>query len=144
MAGSMHLFKITGMLTPENVKLKRKIMWDVIKLDWMEVNVILNGNRINLPKSITIMFRDKFKIRSIAKENPCSFILFKAMFTMASRSSMTYQIYFQGKISSDTFMYSTKGHDKHRYYSVHAEGYPYLQERLKYASIHMQSMGYGS
>ena len=24
-----------------------------------------NGNRINLPKSVTIMFRDKFKIRHI-------------------------------------------------------------------------------
>ena len=25
----------------------------------------LNGNKINLPKSVTIMFRDKFKIRHI-------------------------------------------------------------------------------
>ena len=34
MARSIHLFKITGMLTPENVKLKRNKLWDVIELDW--------------------------------------------------------------------------------------------------------------
>ena len=33
MTGSIHLFKITGMLTPENVKLKRNILWDIMKLD---------------------------------------------------------------------------------------------------------------
>ena len=32
MAGSIILFKITGMLTSENVKLKRNILWDVIEL----------------------------------------------------------------------------------------------------------------
>ena len=50
MAGSIHLFKNIGTLTPENVKLKRNIIWDVIELDWKEVNMTLNGNRINLPK----------------------------------------------------------------------------------------------
>ena len=34
MAGSIHLFKITGTLTPENVKLKINIFWDIIELDW--------------------------------------------------------------------------------------------------------------
>ena len=33
MAGSIHLFKITGMLTPENVKLKRNTIWDVIQFN---------------------------------------------------------------------------------------------------------------
>ena len=28
----MHLFKITGNLTPEHIKLKRNILWDVIEL----------------------------------------------------------------------------------------------------------------
>ena len=41
----------------------------------MEVNITLNGNKIKLPKSVTIKFRDKFKIRCLVKENPCSFIL---------------------------------------------------------------------
>ena len=53
MAGSIHLFKITGTLTPENVKSKRNILWDIIELDWREVNVTLNGNKINLLTSVT-------------------------------------------------------------------------------------------
>ena len=35
----------------------------------------LNGNKINLLKSGTVKLRDKFKIRHIAKENPCSLFL---------------------------------------------------------------------
>ena len=53
---SIHLFNIMGTLTPENVKLKQNIIWDILELDWKEVNVILNGNNINLPKSGTIRF----------------------------------------------------------------------------------------
>ena len=71
MAGGIHLFKITGMLTPEKVKLKRNILWDIIELYWKEVNVTLIGNKINLPTSVTIKFRDKFKIRHTVKGNPC-------------------------------------------------------------------------
>ena len=56
MAGSIHLFKIMGILTPENVKLKRNRIWDIIEIDWKKVNMTLNGNKINLPKSVTIKF----------------------------------------------------------------------------------------
>ena len=41
-AGSIHLFKITGKITPENVKLKRNILCNVIQLDWKDVNITLN------------------------------------------------------------------------------------------------------
>ena len=47
MAGNIHLFKITEVLTPENVKLKRNLFWDVIELDWKEVTMNLNGNKID-------------------------------------------------------------------------------------------------
>ena len=54
-AGSTHLFKSTGKLTPEHVKIKRNILWDVIELDWKEVNMTLNWNQINLPASVIIL-----------------------------------------------------------------------------------------
>ena len=57
MAGSMHLFKIMGKVTPENVKLKQNLIWDIIDLDWKGANVTLNGNKNNLPKSVTIFFK---------------------------------------------------------------------------------------
>ena len=63
MAGSIHLCKITATLTSENANLKRNKICDIMEIDWKEVNVTLNENKINLPKSVTIKFRDKFKIR---------------------------------------------------------------------------------
>ena len=69
MAGSNHLFKITGMLKPENFKLKQNYIWDAIEIDRKEVNMTFNSNKINLPKSITIKFRDKFKIRHDGEGN---------------------------------------------------------------------------
>ena len=33
----------------------------------------LNGNKVNLPKSVTIKFRDKFKIRRMMKREPLLF-----------------------------------------------------------------------
>ena len=72
-AGSIHLFKITGKLTPHHAKLKRNILRDVIELDWKEVNITLNGNKINLPASVIILLRDKFKIRYNVKQEPLLF-----------------------------------------------------------------------
>ena len=44
--GRKHIsIQITGTLTPENVKLKTNILWDIIVLDWKEVNMTLNGNK---------------------------------------------------------------------------------------------------
>ena len=52
--GSIHLFKITGILTPDKVKLKKHYIWDILEVDWKEVKVMFNGNAINLQKSVTI------------------------------------------------------------------------------------------
>ena len=32
-AGSIHLFKIFGQLTPDQITLDRKLLWDVVKID---------------------------------------------------------------------------------------------------------------
>ena len=61
-ADSIHLFKITGVLTPDKVELKKNYIWDILEIDWKEVKVMFNGNAINLLKSITIKFQDKFKV----------------------------------------------------------------------------------
>ena len=42
----------------------------------------LNGNKINLPNTVTIKFQDKFKIRCLAKGEPLLFhIMSKLGFT---------------------------------------------------------------
>ena len=59
-AGSIHVFKMTGKVIPEHVKLNKHILWDIIEINWKEVNMMLNGNKIKLPTSVVIPLRDKF------------------------------------------------------------------------------------
>ena len=58
--GSIHLFKIIGMIKPENTKLNRNYIWDTLEIDWKEVSVTFNDNKINFPRVVTI----NSKIRS--------------------------------------------------------------------------------
>ena len=73
-AGSICLFKLVGNLTPEHVTLKRNLIWDILELDWKEVSVTLHGNKINLPNSVIIPFRDSSKLNDLLVRNPCSCI----------------------------------------------------------------------
>ena len=43
--GSIHLFKITGMLKPENIKLNKTYIWDILEMDWKEVTVTFNDKQ---------------------------------------------------------------------------------------------------
>ena len=56
-AGSIHLFKITGMLMPENEKLNQNHIWDTLEIDWKKVKVIFNSNKVNLPRSVMIKLK---------------------------------------------------------------------------------------
>ena len=69
-SGSIHLFKLTGSINRENVTLHRNTIWDIIEIDWQTVMVTLNGNVINLPGSVIIPFRDKFKLRWMMRSRP--------------------------------------------------------------------------
>ena len=51
-AGSIHLFKITGKITMDKVKLNKYYIWDVLEIDLSQVKVTFNRKVINLPKSI--------------------------------------------------------------------------------------------
>ena len=50
--GNIHLFKITGILTPEKVKLNRHYIWDILEVDWKEVKVMFNVKVNYLLKSV--------------------------------------------------------------------------------------------
>ena len=69
-SGSIHLFKLNGSITKENITLCKNTIWDILEVDWRPVVIKLNGNVINLPGSVIIPFRDKFKIRWIMKSRP--------------------------------------------------------------------------
>ena len=74
-AGSIHLFKITGKIMMDKVKLNKHYVWDILEIDWSEVKVTFNGKVIYLPKSITIKIWDKFKIRQMMENQPLLFHL---------------------------------------------------------------------
>ena len=92
-ARCIHLFRITGMLKSEKVKLNWNYIWDPLEIDWKEVNVTFNGNKVNLPRPVMIKLRDKFKIRNMMRKEPLLFhIMLKqgiTWFTLASSTQET-------------------------------------------------------
>ena len=66
-SGSIHLFNLMGSINNENITLHKNTLWDIMEIDWQPVMVTLGGNVINLPGSVIIPFRDKFKIRWMMK-----------------------------------------------------------------------------
>ena len=74
-AGSIHLFKITGTLKAENIKLNKNYIWDMLNIDWKEVTVTFNDNKINLPRVVTIKLWDKISVRCLVRREPLLFHL---------------------------------------------------------------------
>ena len=59
------MFKIKGALKSGDVKLTRNCLWDTLEIDWKEVTVTFNDNKIELPKIIAIKIWDKIKVRRL-------------------------------------------------------------------------------
>ena len=74
-ADSIHLFKITGKITMDKVKLNKHYIWEILEIDCSEVMVRFNGKVINLPKSITIKIWDKLKVSQMMENQPLLFYL---------------------------------------------------------------------
>ena len=74
-AGSIHLFKIIGMFKANNIKLNKKYLWDTLEIDWKEVTMTSNGNKIDLPKLVIIKLQDKIKVRRLMNREPLLFHL---------------------------------------------------------------------
>ena len=66
------MFKITGMLKTENIKLNKNYK---LEIDWKEVTVAFNDNKINLPRVVTIKLQDKIKVRDLMKRESLLFYL---------------------------------------------------------------------
>ena len=62
---NIHLFQIKERLNPENMKLKKNWIWDVLEIDWSDVSITLNDNEINLPRSVIIPFKERYRARKL-------------------------------------------------------------------------------
>ena len=69
-SGSIHLFKLMGSIKREDITLHRNTIWDILDIDWWNITVTLYGSIINLPGSVIIPFRDKYKIRQMIGSRP--------------------------------------------------------------------------
>ena len=69
MTGSVHLFKLHGMLIKENLTLKKNWIWDVLEIDWTDVYVIQNDKEINLPVTVVVPMYYKFKLRQLIRNS---------------------------------------------------------------------------
>ena len=81
------------MLKSENIKLNTNYIWDTLEIDWKEVSVTFNDNKINLPRCVTNKLQDKIKIRHLMKKEPLLFhLMFKqeiTWFTLAAGTQET-------------------------------------------------------
>ena len=66
--GSIHLFQIYGQLFSNQITLERRYLWNVIRIDWGEVFVTLNGPIIQMPILVKVPLRDKYRLRSLMRE----------------------------------------------------------------------------
>ena len=72
-ARSIHLFRIRGRLNPDNVKLKKNWIWDVLEIDWSDISITLNDNKIDLPNSLIIPFKERYRARRLLIKHPLLF-----------------------------------------------------------------------
>ena len=92
-AGSIHLFKIIGELKAENIKLNKNYLWDMLEIDWKEVTMTFNSNKIYLPIVVIIKLQDKIKVRRLMNREPLLFHLMLKQgimwFTLATETQET-------------------------------------------------------
>ena len=69
MAGSVHLFKMHGMLIKENLTLNKNWIWDVLEIDWTDIYVLHNDKEINLPVTVVVPIYYKFKLRQLLRNS---------------------------------------------------------------------------
>ena len=53
-SGSPHLFKITGTLKSEDIRLNKDYLWDTLEINWDKIKLFFNSNEIELPYLLTI------------------------------------------------------------------------------------------
>ena len=53
-SGSPHLLKIKGTLKPEDTRLNKNYLWDMLEINWDKIKLLHNSNEIELPQIITI------------------------------------------------------------------------------------------
>ena len=62
-SGSLHLIRIIGTLTSEDVRLNKNYLWDTSEINCDKIKLSFNSNEIELLKLVTIEIQDKIRVR---------------------------------------------------------------------------------
>ena len=54
-----------GTLKAKDIKLNKTYLWDTLEINWKEVMVTFNDNKIELPNVVVIKLQDKIKVRRL-------------------------------------------------------------------------------
>ena len=57
------------------MKLKKNWIWDVLEIDWSDISIVLNDNKINLPRSVIIPFTERYRARRLLRKHPLLFYI---------------------------------------------------------------------
>ena len=68
-AGSIHLFQIYGQLSSDQIVLEKNCLWDMVRINWKEVSMTLNGTIMQMPISVKVQLRDKYKLRTLMEKH---------------------------------------------------------------------------
>ena len=66
------------------LKLRKNGIWDVLKIDWSDVSITLNDNEIDLPSSVIIPFKERYRARKHLRKH---LLLFYVMLKQGKTSS---------------------------------------------------------
>ena len=72
-SGSLHLFKITGTLTSEDIRLNKNYLWDTLEINWHKIKLSFNSNEIKLLQLVTIKMQDKIRVRKMMSRETWNF-----------------------------------------------------------------------
>ena len=72
-SGSHHLFKIKGTLKPDDIRLNKNYLWDMLEINWDKIKLLHNSNEIELLQIITIKMQDKIRVRRMVSKETQNF-----------------------------------------------------------------------
>ena len=77
-SGSPHLFKFTGTINSEDIKLNKNYLMDTLEINWDKIKLTFNDSEIKLPQFIIIKMQDKIRIRRMmSKDTQRSHVMIK-------------------------------------------------------------------
>ena len=64
-AGIIDLFQMYGQLNSDQIILEKNCLWDMIRINWKEFFVTLNGIILQMPKTVKTPIGDKYRLRML-------------------------------------------------------------------------------